>query len=326
LIPIILVTGAAGFIACKVCEQLLRSGRRVLGIDNMDDAYDVRVKKWHLAQLLPYKNFTFTRLDVRNRKALDELSVADIRVDAVIHLAAKVGVQTSVKNAADTLATNLTGTLNLLEFCRKLEIPKFVLASSNTVYGNDPPLPTDEKASSDLPLQPCAASKKAAEVLCFSYHHLYKLDVTILRYFPVTGPGSRPDLAAFRYVQQLYEGKPLRIYGDGEQLYSFAYIDDVANATLLALSPMGYEIFNLGGTEKLSTNDLVQQLEHITGKKARIQHVRAQPCDASSCWADIAHASTTLGWVPKVEWKAGLERLVDWYNQERRWTSQVRTG
>jgi UDP-glucuronate 4-epimerase len=326
LISTVLVTGAAGFIACKVCKQLLQAGKRVIGIDNMDDAYDARVKKWHLAQLLPYKNFSFSRLDIRNRTALDELTAADLRMDAVIHLAARVGTRRSVKDPADVLATNLTGTLNLLELCRKLQILKFILASSSTVYGTDPPLPTNEKAISDLPLQPFAASKKAAEVLCFSYHHLYKLDVTVLRYFPVTGPGSRPDLAVFRFMQHICEERTLQISGDGGQACSFAYIDDIARATLLALDPMGYEIFNLGGKEKLSINDLVKQLEYLIGKKARIQYKKARPSDAGSCWADITHARTTLGWVPQIGWKDGLERMVDWYNQERHWTSQVRTG
>ncbi len=321
----ILVTGAAGFIAYKVCEQLLQSGSRVIGIDNMNDAYDIRLKKWHLAQLLPYKNFSFNRLDIRNRKALDELTCPDVRIDAVINLAARAGVRYSVDNPWEFMETNLTGTLNLLELCRRLEIPKFVLASSSSIYGSNPPLPTSEQADSSRPLQPYAASKKAAEVLCYSYHHLFQLDVTIFRYFTVYGPAGRPDLAMLRFTQRISEGKPVRINGDGRQSRGFTYIDDIARGTLLGLKPVGFEIINLGGHEKITINALVKLFERIIGKKAQIEHLPAHAADMHANWADITRAKRVLGWEPQVELSDGLERLVDWYNRERRWASQIDT-
>ncbi len=321
----VLVTGAAGFIAYKVCEQLLQTGHRALGIDNMNDAYDIRLKKWHLAQLLPYKNFSFSRLDIRNRKALEESFTAENKIDAVINLAARAGVRYSVDNPWEFMETNLTGTLNLLEMCRKLEIPKFVLASSSSIYGSDPQLPTSEEADSSRPLQPYAASKKAAEVLCYSYHHLFQLDVTVFRYFTVYGPAGRPDLAMFRFTQRIREGLPVRINGDGKQSRGFTYIDDIARGTLLGLQPLGFEIINLGGHEQITINNLIKLFEKIIGKKAKLEHLPAHPADMHANWADVSKAKRILGWQPQVTLQEGLEQLVKWYDRERRWASQIDT-
>lgn len=321
----IFVTGAAGFIAYKVCLDLIANGHQVIGMDNMNDAYDVRLKKWHLSQLLLYKKFTFCRQDIRNKDVLLDVVKNHPRIDAVINLAARAGVRTSVQNPWDYMDTNLTGTLNLLELCRSHSIPKFITASSSSVYGKDAPLPTPEEADTSHPLQPYAASKKAAEVLAYSYHHLYGLDVTVLRYFNVYGPGCRADLAMFRFMKWIAEGQAVKLNGDGSLTRGFTYLDDISTGTLAGLKPMGYEIINLGGHEQVSMIDLIRNFEKLLGKKAKIDYLPANPADMPSNWADVSKARRLLGWDPKVSLDKGLRLLTDWYLKEQSWASQLDT-
>jgi nucleoside-diphosphate-sugar epimerase len=221
--------------------------------------------------------------------------------------------------------TNVTGTLNVLEFCRELNIPKFILASTSSIYGRNAPLPTPETYNSDLPLQVYAATKKSAEVLCHVYHYLYGLDVTVFRYFTVYGPAPRPDMVMFRITQWLSEGRTIKVNGDGEQSRGFTYVDDIAHGTLLGLKPLGYEIINLGGHEVITINDLIRQLESLTGRKANIEHYPPHPADMSANWADIGKAHKMLDWKPTTGIKEGISHLVDWYNQERSWASDILT-
>jgi UDP-glucuronate 4-epimerase len=219
--------------------------------------------------------------------------------------------------------TNVTGTLNLLEMCRTWEIPKFILASSSGVYGENPPLPTPENADTSRPLQPYAASKKAAEVVAYAFHHLYHIDVTVFRYFTVYGPAGRPELALFRFVQWISEGHPVLITGDGSQSRGFTYLDDIARGTILGLKPLGYEIINLGGHETISINDLVTLLEKKIGKKANRQFLPRHPADVSISWADISKANRLLQWVPQVTLDEGVTKLVEWYRAERSWAKDI---
>lgn len=320
-----LVTGAAGFIASRVCEFLLAQGHQVTGIDNLDSAYDIRLKEWRLNRLTNKKDFTFHHEDICNRPVLDDIFKQTPKLDAVINLAAKAGVRDSVLDPWSYYDTNLTGTLNLLELCQKTSIPKFVLASTSSIYGNNAPYPTPESADSNLPLQPYAASKKAAEVLCHSYHYLYGVDVTVVRYFTVYGPAGRPGMSMFRFTQWISEGKPVTIYGDGRQTRGFTYLDDIAKGTILALKPLGYEIINLGGHQTIAILDLVKRLEEIIGKKANIEHEPAQKADMSASWADTSKARQLLDWQPKVTLEEGLPILVNWYRENRSWASQVDT-
>lgn len=321
-----LVTGVAGFIAARVAEALLDAGHTVLGVDNLNDAYDVRIKHWRLNRLAGRERFTFQKIDISDRGAVAALSSASSTFDAVINLAARAGVRQSVKDPWVFYEANVVGTLNMLELARRQGIPKFVLASTSSIYGADPPLPTPETCDSNHPLQPYAASKKAAEVLCYTYHTLYQIDVSVVRYFTVYGPAGRPDLAIFRFTQWISEGRPVRIYGDGEASRGFTYIDDIARGTIQALQPLGYEIINLGGHETITVNKLVALIEELTGKKAQVVHEPPNPAEMLGNWANVEKARQILGWQPQVGLRQGIGAVIDWYNQERSWASQIDTN
>jgi len=317
------VTGAAGFIASRVVEYLIADGHTVVGVDNMNDAYDVRMKDYRLRRLQAMPGFTFHRLDISDKSIIEQFKAE--RFDAVVNLAARAGVRASVENPWVYIGTNVIGTLNMLELCRQSGTEKFLLASTSSIYGQDPPYPTPETASSDEPLQPYAASKKGAEALSHSYHYLHGLDVSVVRYFTVYGPAGRPDLALFRFTQWVSEGRPVQIYGDGEQSRGFTYLDDIARGTIQALKPLGYEIINLGGHEVITINDLVALVEGVVGKKATVEYGPPNLADMRSNWADVTKAGKLLGWEPQVGLREGVRRMVEWYSRERAWAKDVHT-
>ncbi|MBO9367319.1 MAG: GDP-mannose 4,6-dehydratase [Chloroflexi bacterium] len=322
-----LISGVAGSIGARTAELLLEEGHRVIGVDNLNDAYDVRMKEYRLRRLQRHPAFRFHRLDISERAQVlgDTSPIEKEEIAAVIHLAARAGVRASVENPWIFLETNLIGTLNMLEWARQHGVPKFIFASTSSIYGSNPPLPTPEDASSDRPLQPYAASKKGAEALCHSYHYLYGLDVTILRYFTVYGPAGRPDLAMFRFCQWIHEGRPVRVNGDGEQSRGFTYVDDIAHGTILALKPLGYEIINLGGHEVITINALIRLFEEVIGQRAQVIYGPPNPADMLTNWADVSKARRLLGWEPRVSLREGVERLVEWYRQERSWAREILT-
>jgi len=316
-----LVTGAAGFIGSRVTEMLIEQGHSVTGVDNLNDAYDVRMKKYRLRKLQALSGFTFQKLDITERASLERLPA----FEAVINLAARAGVRDSIEDPWAFMETNLTGTLNLLEFARQRGIKKFIQASTAGIYGANPPLPTPETAESDHPLQPYAASKKSAEVLCHTYHFMHGLDVTVFRYFTVYGPAGRPDMVMFRFCKWISEGQPVHLYGTGEQSRGFTYLDDIARGTILGLQPMGYEIINLGGHETITINQMIAMLEELTGKKVHIQNHPAHRADILANSADISKAKRLLGWEPQMDLVEGMKHLVDWYRSERDWAKEVAT-
>jgi nucleoside-diphosphate-sugar epimerase len=318
-----LITGAAGFIGARTASLLAADGHSVLGIDNLNTAYDIRMKQHRLEKLREVRGFDFRKLDIASRLDVDGLSTE--KFDAVIHLAARAGVRASVENPSLFYETNVMGTLNLLELCRQQGIPKIVLASTSSIYGANPPYPTPESASSSEPLQPYAASKKAAEVLAHSYHFLHGLDVTILRYFTVYGPAGRPDLAMFRFCQWIHEDQPVRVNGSGEQSRGFTYVDDIARGTIMALRPLGFEVINLGGHEVITINGLIKMLEQTIGKAARVEYGPPNMADMLSNWADVSKAGRLLGWEPQFSLESGVQRLVDWYRTERDWARSIDT-
>ncbi|HSL27907.1 MAG TPA: NAD-dependent epimerase/dehydratase family protein [Anaerolineales bacterium] len=318
-----LVTGAAGFIGARTAELLIREGHTVIGIDNMNDAYDPRMKEYRLARLQGMPAFKFHQLDISKKSVIDPFKHETF--DGVINLAARAGVRYSVEDPWVFVESNVLGTLNMLEICRQTGTKKFVFASTSSIYGAEPPYPTPESASSSEPLQPYAASKKGAEAMCHAYHHLYDIDISVVRYFTVYGPAGRPDLALFRFVQWISEGLPVRVNGDGEQSRGFTYIDDIARGTILALKRVGYEVINLGGHEVITINDLIRLIEDVIGKKANVQYGPPNPADMFTNWADVTKAGELLGWEPQYNMRAGVEKLVEWYNAEREWASKVLT-
>lgn len=319
------VTGAAGFIASRVCEFLLENGHTVVGIDNFDPVYDLRIKEWRLKRIQNHPRFTFYKENICDQTALERIFSVHPRIAAVINLAAKAGVRDSVLDPWSYYETNVTGTLNLLEQCRRKQICKFILASTSSIYGANAPFPTPETADSSFPLQPYAASKKAAETLCYSYHYLNGLDVTVVRYFTVYGPAGRPAMSMFRFAKWISEGMPVQVFGDGSQTRGFTYLDDIAHGTIAALKPMGYEIINLGGHESISINDLVHKFEGVIGKKADLHYLPANKADMSASWADVSKAKRLLDWEPRVGLDEGIRAVLDWYRQEHDWASQVST-
>ncbi len=318
-----LVTGAAGFIGWRVAEFLLQEGHSVVGVDNMNDAYDVRLKEYRLRRLQTWPGFSFHKLDVSEQSIIEQLNGQ--KFDAVINLAARAGVRFSVENPWIFVQSNMIGTLNMLELCRQTGTKKFILASTSSIYGANPPYPTPESASSSEPLQPYAASKKGAEAMCHAYHHLYGIDVSILRYFTVYGPAGRPDLAHLRFVKWIAEGHPVRVNGDGQQSRGFTYIDDIARGTLLALKPLGFEIINLGGHEVITINHLIEIMEEVIGKQAIVQYGPPNPADMYTNWADVTKAGALLGWEPQVNMYEGVKRLYEWYRAEHEWAKDLLT-
>jgi len=321
-----LLTGTAGFIAFRVAELLLEAGHCVYGVDNLNDAYDIRLKNYRLTRLQSKPEFHFLKADISERKMIERLSSwLPEEVAGVINLAARAGVRTSLTDPWVYVDTNLIGTLNLLELCRQREISKFVLASTSSLYAEQSPPPFKETDDTDHPLQPYAASKKGAEAMAHVYHHLYNLDVTILRYFTVYGPAGRPDMVMFRFCQWIAEGKPVVVNGDGEQSRGFTYLDDIARGTIQALKPLGYAIINLGGHEVITVNQLIQMLEERIGKRAQVTHAAFHPADIQTNQADVSRARELIGWEPQIGLEEGISRLVNWYMQERTWASLVET-
>jgi UDP-glucuronate 4-epimerase len=318
-----LVTGAAGFIGARTSELLLDEGHTVLGLDDLNDAYDVRMKEHRLAKLRAREGFTFLRGDIADRALYDEGPFRDLRVDAVVNLAARAGVRASVSNPWVYAETNLTGTLNLLELCRARGIGKFVLASTSSLYGTGNTSPYQEDQDTSRPISPYAASKKAAEVMSHAYHALHGIDVSVLRYFTVYGPAGRPDMSVFRFTQCIREGKPIHVYGDGTMSRDFTYVDDIARGTLAALAPLGFEIVNLGSDHPYQVRELVAAVERCLGRRAEIRYEDAHPADVPTTWASIEKARRLLGWGPRISLEEGVARAAAWYEAERGWASSI---
>jgi UDP-glucuronate 4-epimerase len=318
-----LVTGAAGFIGARTTEFLIKDGHTVAGVDNLNEAYDPRIKQYRLKKLQALPGFTFHKLDISEKSIIDYFREQEFQ--GVINMAARAGVRASVKDPWVYVESNMIGTLNMLELCRATGTKKFIVASTSSIYGEDPPYPTPESASSSEPLQPYAASKKGAEAMAHAYHHLYDIDVSVVRFFTVYGPAGRPDLSIFRFVQWISEGRPVRVNGDGEQSRGFTYIDDIARGVIDALKPVGHEVINLGGHEVVTINNLIKLIEDVVGKKAIVEYGPPDLADMRSNWADVTKAGELLGWEPQFSLRSGIEKLVEWYNAERAWASQILT-
>ncbi|MFZ4813205.1 MAG: SDR family NAD(P)-dependent oxidoreductase [Phototrophicaceae bacterium] len=323
----ILLTGAAGFIGFRTAQLLLEDGHTVLGLDSLNDAYDVRLKHWRLERLQPLPNFTFCQLDVTDVAALEKLWQQHGGFDAVIHLAGRAGVRPSVDHPRLYYDTNTLGTLNLLELCRAHQTEKFVLASTSSLYGELNPTPYSEDANTDRTISPYAASKKAAEVLCYTYHQLHKIDVTVHRYFTVYGPAGRPDMSVMRFIQWISEGRTVKVYGNGQQSRDFTFVDDIARGTIAGMKYRGgYEVINLGNDRPALLMDVLHLVEQGLGRTANIEYHDRHPADVSHTWADITKARTLLGWQPQTDIQTGIARTISWYREHEGFARTIETG
>lgn len=307
----IVVTGCAGFIGWKVAQLLLEMKKKVIGIDNMNDYYDPALKRWRLNSLKGYANFNFYKTDIGNYKKLKRIFAGN-RVDAIINLAARAGVRASVEDPWVYLDTNTKGTLNLLECAKDHKVKKFVLASTSSLYASLD-MPFRESSKTDTPLAPYSATKKGAEAICYAYHYLYGLDITVVRYFTVYGPAGRPDMSIFKFVKNMDAGKAIPVFGDGNQTRDFTYIEDIADGTIRALKPAGYEIINLGSDRPVKLNYVIKLLEKHLGKKAKRKVLKRHPADVTATWAHIDKAKKFLGWKPNMPLEQGIENTVNWF-------------
>ncbi len=318
----VLLTGAAGFIGYKVAEKLLEKGYTVIGVDNLNSYYDVRLKEYRLKKLKERGNFKFYKVDIENLEAL-RVIFEDNAVDGVINLAARAGVRYSLVDPFVYVRTNTTGTLNLLEIMKDFGIKKFVLASTSSLYAGQH-MPFKESLPVNTPISPYAASKKGAEVMAYTYHYLYGIDVTVVRYFTVYGPAGRPDMCIFRFIKWIDEGTPITVYGDGTQSRDFTFVDDIAEGTVKAFEKeTGYEIINLGGNKPHQLKEVIGLIEKYLGKRAEIVYKPFHKADLKATWADIEKAREILNWEPKVPLEEGLKKTVEWHVENRDFVKKI---
>jgi UDP-glucuronate 4-epimerase len=312
-LAVILVTGAAGFIGSHVTERLLGRGDTVVGFDNFDPFYPRAAKERNLAEARRHPAFVFIEGDLR-----DPATVAGVleqhRPDRIVHLAAKAGVRPSIDDPVAYVETNITGTLNLLCACRRFPVEHFVFASSSSVYGEAEKVPFSETDATDSPASPYAATKKAGETLCFTYHRLLRMPVTCLRFFNVFGPRQRPDLAVSKFVPLIDAGKPVPFFGDGSTSRDYTFVGDTLEGIVAALDhPSGYEVYNLGRSNPVSLREMVEGIERVLGKKAVIDPLPEQAVDVRITFADVTRARERLGYEPRVGFEEGVRRYVAWW-------------
>jgi len=310
-----LVTGAAGFIGSHLCERLLAQGWAVLGVDNFDDFYDQQIKRRNISACLKNKNFQLIEADIRDSATMDKTVGSDVEI--IVHLAARAGVRPSIEQPVLYADVNVNGTTVLLEAAKKHNVIKFIFGSSSSVYGNNEKVPFSEGDSVDFPISPYAATKKAGELICYTYHHLYGIHITCLRFFTVYGPRQRPDLAIHKFAKLIEQGKSIPVYGDGTMMRDFTYIDDIINGTVAAMERCsGFNIYNLGESRPVSVNDLIDEIEKAIGKKAVKEYSPRQPGDVERTYADVTKAIADLGYNPSTSIQTGLEKFVAWLRQQ----------
>ena len=318
----ILVTGCAGFIGWKVSEKLLELGHQVVGIDNLNAYYDPNLKLWRLKNLERYSGFKFYKIDIENFTELVDL-FSEYKFDAVVNEAARAGVRASIENPWIYFSTNATGTLNILEAMKENNVNKLVLASTSSLYAGQK-MPFTEDLAVNKPISPYAASKKAAESIAYTYHYLYGIDVSVLRYFTVYGPAGRPDMSIFRFIHSTLNNKPVEILGDGTQSRDFTFIDDVAEGTILALKRTGFEIINLGNSSPYTLIEVTKLIEKYLHKRMEITYKEFSKADMKATWADITKAKKLIGWRPNTDLEEGIKITVKWFMDNWAWLSKIK--
>jgi UDP-glucuronate 4-epimerase len=309
----ILVTGAAGFIGSHVAEKLLQRGDTVVGLDNFNDYYDPARKRANEKRLAQYPNFRMVENDIRHREDMFALFAAE-QFDATAHLAAMAGVRNAVQFPDLYVEVDYNGTQHLMDAARANGVGNFVFASTSSVYGRTTRIPFVEDDPCDRPLQPYAAAKRAAEILAYTYHYLFGLNVTVLRFFTVYGPNGRPDMMAYLLADSITKGIQIPLYDDGNMWRDWTFVDDIANGVVAALDkPLGYEIINIGRGEPVLLKEFVAMMETLAGKKANLVSKPKLAADFSKNHADITKARKLLGYDPKVSLEEGVRRFWEWY-------------
>lgn len=313
----ILITGGAGFIGSNLTEKLLGLKNIVICVDNFDPYYDPRVKKENIKPFLVFSNYHFYREDILNIEGLKKIFDKE-KPDKICHLAARAGVRPSIESPQIYQKVNIEGTLNLLELAKKFKIKNFVFASSSSVYGDRNEAPFREDDNTDFPLSPYAATKKAGEVLLWTYHHLYNLNCTALRFFTVYGPSGRPDMAPYLFTDAIFKGKPIKKFGDGTSKRDYTFVDDIVAGIISALNhDLPYEIINLGNNRPITLNEFIQVIEEALAKKAIIEKLPPQLGDMTITCADITKAKQLLNYSPKTSISEGIKKFVSWYLEKR---------
>ncbi len=311
----VFITGVAGFIGSHVAEALLRGGDAVVGLDNFDPFYARAIKERNVAALSAFPGFRFVEGDIRDPSALERWAMEGTP-DALIHLAAKAGVRPSVADPAGYADVNVVGTARVLSFARDRGVSRVLFASSSSVYGGNEKVPFSEDDPVDHPVSPYAATKKAGELLCHTFAHLYGMNIASLRFFTVYGPRQRPEMAIHKFTRLMFEEKEIGLFGDGSTRRDYTYIDDIVGGVLGALSaPPGHRVYNLGESATVSLADLVSLLERATGLRARRKYLPLQPGDVPVTYADTSRARAEIGYDPKTPVAEGVEKFVVWFRE-----------
>jgi UDP-glucuronate 4-epimerase len=311
--PVILVTGAAGFIGSHSAEALIRRGWRVVGVDNFNDFYNPALKRANVRAV--GSALEIEEADITDAPRMHKL-IGSLKPQVILHLAAMAGVRPSIEQPAHYVKVNLDGTTHLLQAAVENKVSKFVFASSSSVYGNNPKVPFSEEDSVENPISPYAATKRAGELICHTYWHLYKLPIFCLRFFTVFGPRQRPDLAINKFTRLISQGKPIPFFGDGSTSRDYTFVADIVDGILASIEKCDrYRVYNLGGSHPVSLTEMVQAIEQAIGKPAIIDRKPAQPGDVERTFADVSRAKQELGYAPKVSFLEGIRRFVAWYRE-----------
>lgn len=312
----ILITGGAGFIGSHVAERLLDLGNEIVCLDNFNDFYDPGCKRRNIEKAFWSNRYTLVSGDILDEALLDKTFQAPF--DAVIHLAAYAGVRPSIERPGIYQQVNVTGTLNILERCRAHNVKKLVFASSSSVYGGRKDVPFKETDSIMKPISPYAASKVAGEALCYTYHHLFDINVHALRFFTVYGPRQRPEMAIHLFARTMLQGDPIKLFGNGQSSRDYTYIDDIVEGVVASVNKCsGFEVINLGGSKTTSLNTLVGLISKQLGIEPTVERFPDQPGDVPRTYADISHARQLLGYQPKTEITTGIQKFCEWLEEDR---------